>query len=213
MLKKSSYTRLKDKLAQARRLWEFEKQKQQARGQSNDPVLLDVIYATYRQHPEERVTILDDIVSENFWKNPAFLNPDLLEQLVPLDPETAIQFVKDKHDRVAQIETPFSTGVARKIISQAFAVKPETINQKSFNLVASLFQNNLRSLDYDETMLENLCLQHPELAKNNKYFENVDFVQRKQERDMIRDASIKESSLDLYGSKEYRSKGIPRPKR
>ena len=209
----STRNRNKQVIGLISRQLETRRKKEEARKEAHDPVLVEKIKSAFMEFPDERKNIFLNIIDENYTENPAYLNPGLFNDLLPIDPGAAVLAVKAKHDKQAQIESDFSKGPARMIVGRAFKLNPKLINQENFDLVSSLFQNNLRSLEENENGLERFCRAHPELAQNNKHLKDVDFVQRKTERDMILDASIKESHLDMYSMKGYRTANIPKPKR
>lgn len=191
---------------------EAKRKKEDAAKQANDPVLVEKIRSVFMQSSNARASIFLNMISENYAENPAYLNPVLFNEFLSVDPAAAVKAVELKHNEQAQIESAFSTGPARRIVGRAFKLDPKLINQENFDLVASLFQHNLNSLDKDENGLEKFCRNHPDLAKNNKRFQDIDFVQRQTERDLIRDASVKESHFDLYGSKKHWLVKTPKPK-
>ena len=140
---------------------------------SLDPVLVEEVKTRFTNFVEEKEGILDQAFEKKSEPNPVFLNPDLLNDLIHMDPDAALAFVRQRP------VNPIHKAIVRKmeeVLRTVFSIKPEMINQGNFDYICTISGNNLDRIEVEPRLLEELSFEHPELAKANSYLQHIDFT-------------------------------------
>jgi len=163
--------------------------REEAEEKSTDSVLASEIKARFVQNPEEQYSILLGVVKQDYDKNPVFLRPELLEDLVCMAPKTAIVFAKEQYNAAPSVK---ASKDAEKIMRIVFKLMPEQINQENFDFLVQSSNNRLVRIEREADLLEELCFSYPELANANPYFKDFDLsVELKTQVDEKRERMIR----------------------
>lgn len=152
----------------------FQKQQEALQKKVTDPLFIETTKSDFMQFEEKKMPILNEAFDTNY-----AYNPDLLNDLVRMDPEAAMSFVKGK-----KIELHHTVALRKveDILRTIFKIKPEEINQNNFDFICAMSGNKLERIEAEPRLLEELCFDHPELAGKNEYVGHINFSEELKEK-------------------------------